>query len=106
MAWVWLISAGLLEIVFALLLKLSEGFTKPLYTAGFIVTTTISFYCLTKAMQTIPMGTAYTVWIGIGAVGVVFLGIVQFNEPLTITRLLLLGILILSIIGLKISASA
>ena len=103
MAWIWLISAGLLEVIFAILLKLSEGFTKPLFTIGFIVTTAISFYCLTKAMQLIPMGTAYTVWIGIGAVGVVLYGIVYLHEPVTVMRLALILMLVISIIGLKIT---
>ena len=103
MAWVWLIAAGLLEVVFAILLKLSDGFTKPLFTIGFIVTTTVSFYCLTKAMQTIPMGTAYTIWIGIGAVGVVCYGVFQLNEPVTVVRLSLIIVLVLAIIGLKVT---
>ena len=102
MAWVWLVSAGFLEIVFAILLRFSEGFTKPLFTIGFIITTSISFYCLTKAMQTIPIGTAYTIWTGIGTAGVVLFGIVYFNEPVTLIRMTLITVLVSSIIGLKI----
>lgn len=105
MAWLWLIAAGALEVVFAILLKLSEGFTKPLFTVGFILATAVSFYCLTRAMQTIPMGTAYTVWIGIGAVGVVLYGIVYFNEPASVARLALMSVLVLCIVGLKLTSS-
>lgn len=105
MAWIWLVAAGLLEVAFAVLLKLSEGFTRPLFTVGFIVSTAVSFYCLTKAMHSIPMGTAYIVWIGIGAIGVVLYGIIQFNEPLTVIRVMLMTLLVLSIIGLKVTSS-
>lgn len=106
MAWVWLIAAGIAEIVFAILLKHSEGFTRPLPTLGFLVAAAIAFYCLTRAMQTIPIGTAYTVWIGIGAIGVVLYGIVQLHEPVTAPRLALLSLLIVSIAGLKLTATA
>ena len=104
MGWVWLIIAGLLEVLFAILLKLSDGFTKPVFTIGFIIATSISFYCLTKAMQTIPMGTAYTIWTGIGAIGVVLYGIIHFNEPANLVRLLLMALLLLSVIGLKLTS--
>lgn len=101
MAWTWLIAAGILEIFFATFLKLSEGFSKPYYTLGFIIAASLSFYCLTKAMQVIPIGTAYAIWTGIGASGVVILGMVFFNEPLGVLRLFFLATLIISIIGLK-----
>ena len=104
MAWLWLIVAGLLEVVFAICLKLSDGFTKPYFTLGFILAAGISFFCLTKAMQSLPMGTAYTVWIGIGAVGVVISGIVQFNEPVTAMRMSLIALLVCSIVGLKLTS--
>ena len=76
MAWLWLVSAGLLEIVFASCLKLSEAFSKPVYTIAFLVFGTLSFFCLTKAMQDIPIGTAYAVWTGIGATGVAIFGMI------------------------------
>ena len=105
MAWVWLLLAGLLEIVFAICLKLSEGFTKPAFTIAFIIATSISLFCLTKAMQSIPMGTAYAVWTGIGVVGVVIFGIVFFSEPVTAARIFLISTLVASIVGLKLISS-
>ena len=101
MAWIWLISAGFNEVLFATFLKLSDGFSKPIYTAAFVVTAALSFFCLTKAMLTIPIGTAYAVWTGIGAAGVVILGVILFSEPLTAGRLFFLSTLVISIIGLK-----
>ena len=106
MAWIWLGVAGLFEILFAVFLKLSDGFTRPLYSVGFIVGAAISLYCLTRAMQIIPLGTAYTVWTGIGAAGVVLIGIAYFNEPVTLLRILLLSTLVGSIIGLKLITPA
>ena len=105
MAWVWLLLAGLLEIVFAICLKLSEGFTKPVFTIAFIIATSISLFCLTKAMQSIPMGTAYAVWTGIGVVGVVIFGIVFFSEPVTAARIFFISTLVASIVGLKLISS-
>ncbi|MES9941072.1 MAG: multidrug efflux SMR transporter [Candidatus Thiodiazotropha sp. 6PLUC1] len=101
MAWLWLLAAGLFEIFFAVFLKLSDGFTKPGYTILFALSALLSFYALTKAMQIIPIGTAYAVWTGIGAVGVVVLGAILFSEPLTGMRLFFISTLIGSIIGLK-----
>lgn len=105
MAWVWLISAGVLEVFFATFLKMSEGFTKPAYTIAFVVAAALSFYCLTKAMQVIPIGTAYAVWTGIGAAGVVIFGIIFFSEPVSTARLFFITTLVGSIIGLKLVSS-
>ncbi len=101
MAWLWLMSAGFFEIFFAVFLKLSDGFTKPLYTVLFVLAAGLSFYCLTKAMQTIPIGTAYAVWTGIGTAGVALLGILLFAEPATGLRLFFMAMLIVSIVALK-----
>lgn len=101
MAWVWLISAGFSEVLFATFLKLSEGFSKPVYSIAFVIAAAFSFLCLTRAMQSIPIGTAYAVWTGIGAAGVVILGVVLFSEPLSAGRLFFLSTLVASIIGLK-----
>lgn len=106
MAWIWLISAGSFEIFFATFLKLSEGFTKPFYTVCFVSFAALSFYCLTKAMQVIPIGTAYAVWTGIGAAGVVMSGVIFFGETISVLRLSLIATLVASIIGLKIVSSA
>jgi len=97
----WLIAAGVTEVFFATFLKLSEGFTRPLYTILFIVAASLSFYFLTKAMQGVPMSTAYAVWTGMGAAGITILGIILFSEPATLWRLFFLTTLIGSIIGLK-----
>ncbi|KZL23717.1 DMT family transporter [Pseudovibrio sp. WM33] len=101
MAWIWLIIAGLFEMTFAVCLKLSDGFTKPFYTIAFIITALLSLYFLTKAMVSIPLGTAYAVWTGIGASGIAILGIFLFGEPVTFLRLFFIAMLIAAIVGLK-----
>lgn len=102
-AWFTLILAGLLEICWAIGLKYSEGFTKlwpSLFTA---FTLSLSMYLLAKASQSLPMGTAYGVWVGIGALGTAILGILLFNEPLSLSRVFFLALLLVSIIGLKLA---
>jgi len=101
MDWTYLILAGVLEIGFGVSLKLSEGFTKPLASVSFIFFATISFYFLDKAIVTIPVGTAYAVWTGIGAIGLAIFGIIFFREPVTIGRIFFICTLIGSVIGLK-----
>ena len=104
MNWIILILAGLFEISFAFCLekaKNSSGNTMYFWYAAFLVTLSLSMLLLIKATQTIPMGTAYAVWTGIGAVGTVLLGIFVFHEPATMLRLFFLATLIGSIIGLK-----
>ncbi len=101
MSWIILAIAGLLEVCWAIGLKYTEGFTKPvpsLLTAAAIVG---SMVLLAKATQNLPIGTAYAVWVGIGAAGAAILGIVLFQEPASPARLLFLGLLITAIIGLK-----
>jgi len=105
MAWFWLVLAGLFEVLFATFLKFSDGFTKLGFTIAFIVSAAFSFYFLTKAMQVIPVGTAYAVWTGIGAVGVTIFGIIFFAEALSFARLFFISTLVLSIVGLKIVSS-
>ncbi len=104
MNWIILIMAGLFEVGFAFCLgkaKETTGNTMYLWYAGFFVALTISMVLLVKATQTLPIGTAYAVWTGIGAVGTVLVGIFVFKEPATFLRLLFLITLIGSIIGLK-----
>ena len=101
MAWFVLILAGLFEIGFTTSMRYTEGFTRPLPTAIFVVFAVLSFYLLTKASEAIPLGTSYAVWTGIGAAGTVVAGIFYFGEPATALRLLFLATLIGSIIGLK-----
>lgn len=105
MNWIILIIAGLFEVAFAFCLgkaKESAGTEMYLWYAGFIVALTISMGLLLKATQTLPLGTAYAVWTGIGAVGTVVVGILVFKEPATFLRLLFILTLIGSIIGLKV----
>lgn len=104
-AWGLLLLAGLLEICWAIGLKYTDGFTR-LYPSLFtLVTLAGSMYLLAKAAQTLPIGTAYAVWVGIGAVGASILGIVLFKEPITMLRIGFLFLLIFSILGLKMTAS-
>ena len=102
MGWAYLFLAGLFEVGFTTCLKMSENFTKTIWTLGFFLSITLSFWLLNKAIQTIPLGTAYAVWTGIGAVGTVLVGIVFFREPLFFWRVFFLITLISSLIGLKV----
>ena len=103
--WAYLILAGIFEIGFASTLKLTENFTKVIPTAIFLVFASLSFYFLTKAAQTLPIGTAYAVWTGIGAAGTIAVGIFFYNEPAGILRLFFLFTLVASNVGLKLVAN-
>ena len=103
--WAYLILAGIFEIGFASTLKLTENFTKVIPTAIFLVFASLSFYFLTKAAQTLPIGTAYAVWTGIGAAGTIAVGIFFYNEPAGILRLFFLFTLVASIVGFKLVAN-
>src|SRR3954470_1611332 len=101
MAWIWLTVAGLLEVVWAVGLKYTEGFTRLLLSAVSAVAMMASVYCLAVAVRTIPIGTGYAVWTGIGAVGVAILGMLLFGEPRTVLRIGSIGLIITGIVGLK-----
>lgn len=104
MAWFVLVIAGLLEVVWTLGLKYTEGFTRvgpSIMTATAIVT---SMWMLAQAAKTLPIGTAYGVWVGIGVVGATIGGVVLFDEPLNSSRVFFLILLVVSIVGLKVSA--
>ncbi|WP_374663627.1 quaternary ammonium compound efflux SMR transporter SugE [Ramlibacter sp.] len=101
MAWLILFVAGLFEVVWAIGLKYTEGFTRPLASTITIAAMVASVVLLGWAMKTLPVGTAYAVWTGIGAVGTVALGIVLFNEPATAARLLCVTMIVGGIVGLK-----
>jgi quaternary ammonium compound-resistance protein SugE len=103
MAWVLLVLAGLLEVVWAIGLKYTEGFSKLWPSIGTLAAMTASFWLLAIAMKTLPVGTAYGVWVGVGAVGTVILGIVLFSEPMNAARLISVGLIIAGIIGLKLA---
>ncbi len=105
MAWVYLLIAGVFEIVWAMGLKYSHGFTKlypSLLTLGGMV---ISFYFLALAAKSLPIGTAYAVWTGIGALGAVLLGILLFNEPVNTLRIIFLFLILAGILGLKLTSA-
>lgn len=101
MAWLILVLAGLFEVGFTTCLKLSNNFTNWKWGAAFFVCITLSFLLLNKAVQTIPLGTGYAVWTGIGAVGTTIVGIYFFDEPSDFWRVFFIFLLIASIIGLK-----
>jgi quaternary ammonium compound-resistance protein SugE len=102
-AWVYLGLAGLLEVCWAIGLKYTAGFTK-LWPSIFTITTLVaSLFLLAKATQTLPIGTAYAMWVGIGALGATILGILLFQESCSYMRLVFLGLLLVSIIGLRVT---
>ena len=105
-AWVFLGIAGVLEVAWASFLKLSEGFSKWNYSIYTVVGMIASFYFLAKATKILPIGTAYAVWTGIGALGAVLVGIVFFKEPLSFARAVFLTLLVVGIVGLKFSSAA
>lgn len=104
--WLILIIAGLLEVAWAIGLKYTEGFTKLWPSVGTVVALVASVYLLAVAAKSIPIGTAYAVWTGIGALGAAVLGIVLFKEPAAPLRILFLCTLLGSIIGLKLTAAS
>jgi quaternary ammonium compound-resistance protein SugE len=101
MAWVYLIIAGLLEIVWATAMKLSEGFSRPAVSAAMVGTMILSFVFLALAMRTLPLGVSYTVWTGIGAVGSVFMGIALFGEARDPLKLLCVALIVVGTLGLR-----
>jgi quaternary ammonium compound-resistance protein SugE len=104
MAWVWLTLAGLLEVVWATGIKYTEGFTRPVPSAVTIAAMVASVYLLGTAVRTIPIGTGYAVWTGIGAVGVAILGMVLFNESREPMRIASILLIVAGIAGLKLLA--
>ncbi|MBB1437841.1 quaternary ammonium compound efflux SMR transporter SugE [Shewanella sp. SG41-4] len=105
MSWFILLIAGLFEIVWAIGLKYSEGFTRLWPSVGTVVAMLISIGLLGMAMKSLPVGTAYAVWVGVGMVGTAILGMVLFNESVTLIRLASLLLIVIGIIGLKLSSS-
>ncbi len=104
MAWIWLLLAGALEVVWAIGLKYTDGFTRPLPSAVTIAAMIASVYFLALAVRTIPIGTGYAVWTGIGAVGAALLGMMLFNESANLARLACIGLIVAGIVGLKLSS--
>lgn len=104
MSWLVLIFAGLLEVVWAVGLKFTDGFSKPLPSLITLVAMIASFYCLSLAMRELPLGVAYAVWVGVGMVGAVIVGVVVFNESLNTIKLVSLLCILGGIAGLKLSS--
>ena len=105
MAWIFLFAAGLFEILWALGLKLSEGFTRPIPAIGTIAAIALSMGFMAVSLKTIPMGTAYAVWTGIGAVGTALLGMILFGEPRAALRIFCIALIIAGITGLKLTSN-
>jgi quaternary ammonium compound-resistance protein SugE len=105
MPWILLVSAGLLEIVWAYFMKQSQGFTRLAPTAITLVTMIASFGLLSMAMRTLPLGTAYTIWTGIGAVGAFVVGVVVLGEQLSVMRVLAAVLIVSGLVMMKLSSS-
>ena len=103
-AWITLFFAGLLEICWAVGLKYTDGFTKLLPSIFTLVTLAGSMFLLSKAAQTLPIGTAYAVWVGIGAVGAAVLGVFLFKEPVSLSRIFFLVLMVIALVGLKVTS--
>jgi quaternary ammonium compound-resistance protein SugE len=104
MSWFILFLVGLFEVAWAVGLKYTHGFTRLWPSVGTVAAMGISFYLLAAAMRSLPLGTAYAVWVGIGAIGTAILGIALFNEPANAGRLVSLGLILAGIIGLKLAS--
>ena len=104
MAWIILVIAGLFEVAWAVGLKYTEGFTRPVPTILTVAAMGLSLWLLGIAMKSLPVGTAYSVWVGVGAVGTVILGIVLLGEPVNTARMVSVALIIAGIIGLKLTS--
>lgn len=104
MAWVLLMVAGLLEVGWAIGLKYTQGFTRPWPSVLTIAAMVLSVVLLGIAMKSLPVGTSYAVWVGVGAVGTAILGMLLFGEPATAGRLMSLGLIVAGIVGLKLTS--
>jgi len=105
MPWILLIAAALFEIVWAMGLKYTEGFTRLWPTVGTVAAMIVSVVLLAMASKSLPIGTAYAVWTGIGAAGAVIFGIVLFKDPATLVRLACVGMILLGVVGLKVAGT-
>ena len=102
--WLWVLVAGALEIAWAAGLKASDGFTRPWITAATVVLMILSFLALAQGTKHLPIGTAYAVWTGIGAVGAAVIGVAWFKEPVTAARVGCIALIVVGIIGLKLTS--
>lgn len=101
MDWIYLFIAGIMEIGWAVSLKYSAGFTRLAPSIFTIIMLVLSFICLSQSLKTIPLGTAYAVWTGIGALGTAIMGMICFQEPKDVIRLLFIFLIIVGVLGLK-----
>ncbi len=106
MPWILLVVAGLFEVGWAIGLKYTEGFTRLWPSVGTVLAMVVSFWLLGAAMKSLPVGTAYGVWVGVGSVGTVVLGIVLFGEPANVARLISVTLIVAGIVGLKLATPA
>jgi quaternary ammonium compound-resistance protein SugE len=106
MAWILLVLAGLFEVGWAIGLKYTDGFTRFWPSLWTVLAMVLSMWLLAIAMRSLPIGTAYSVWVGVGAVGTVILGIVLLGEPATAGRLVSVALIVAGIVGLKLTTSA
>jgi len=106
MPWVLLVIAGVLEVGFAVCLALSDGFSRPVPTVLFVVFAAGSFVLLNMAVQTLPIGTAYAVWTGIGAAGTALVGMAALGEATSAVRLALIGVIVAAVVGLQLTGTA
>lgn len=104
MPWLYLVIAGLFEVVWAFGLKYSNGFTKIVPSAVTVGGMIVSFFFLSLALKTLPIGTAYAIWTGIGALGTVIVGMILFGEPRDWTRMMFLLLIVSGIVGLKVTS--
>lgn len=101
MDWIYLLIAGVMEIGWAMSLKYSAGFTRLIPSILTIIMMVLSFVCLAQSLKTIPLGTAYAIWTGIGALGTAIIGIICFQEPKDALRLLFIFLILVGTLGLK-----
>ena len=99
--WIYLVASGLIDVAWALSMKKANGFSQPGWTIVSLVLLAVFVYLLTKALQVLPVGTAYAVWTGIGAAGTVIAGVLFFAEPATAVRLFFITVVVAGVVGLK-----
>jgi quaternary ammonium compound-resistance protein SugE len=104
MSWYVLLVAGLFEVAWAIGLEYSDGLSKPVPTAGTVLALVVSMVLLAKTVENLPVGTAYAVWTGIGAVGTAALGVVLFDEPVSLARTTFISVIVVGIVGLHLSS--
>ncbi len=102
--WLWLTTAGLFEVVWVVLLKLSDGFTRPLASMATLAAMGASMFCMSQSLRALPMGTVYAVWTGIGAAGGLAWGIAMEGEPAGLVRIGCIGLILAGVAGLKLGS--